>query len=80
VLFQRHRRPTASHITKGGRNFRQTEIENLGVTALCDEGIGRFDVPVDDASRMSRIQRIRNLDSERQHNFDLERLASDALL
>jgi hypothetical protein len=42
----------------------QPKIQNLGVVAVCDETVGGFDIPVNDALGVSRIERIRDLDGE----------------
>src|ERR1700733_1333552 len=47
-------------------DFRQTEVENLRVSASCNEDICRLDVAMDDAFGVGRIQRIGDLDAERQ--------------
>ena len=44
----------------------QAEIENLGVSALGDKDVSGLDVAVDDAFGVSGVERVRNLDGERQ--------------
>jgi hypothetical protein len=44
--------------------FRQSEIENLGMSSLRDEDICGFDVAVDDASSVSGVERVCDLDAE----------------
>jgi hypothetical protein len=56
------------------------DCENLGVPAFGDKDVGRFDVAVDYAFRVSCVKRVGNLDSERQDQFGVQRLASDAML
>jgi len=46
--------------------FRQAEVENLGVTALGDKNIGRFDVAMHDPFEVGGVQRVGDLDGERQ--------------
>ncbi len=45
------------------------------MSALGDEDVRRLDVAMNDAFRMSRIQRIRNLDSQRQNLLGFHRSA-----
>ena len=47
-----------------GRQFCQTEIQNLGLAAIRHEDIRRLDVAMDDALRVRRIQRVSDLDGE----------------
>ena len=51
-----------------GDDLGQTEVENLGVAALSDEDVGGLDVAMDDAFGVRRIQRIGDLDGERQQS------------
>jgi hypothetical protein len=62
------------------RDLRQTEIENLGMSALGEEDIRRLDIPVDNACGMSGIECVGDLDPEGQSRFDLQRLATDSML
>ena len=47
---------------------------------LRDEEVGRLDVAVHDARRVSGVERIGDLDGERQQQFDVERPSRDAVL
>ena len=60
--------------------LRQTEIENLGVTALGDENVGRLDVAMNDSFGVSGIQCIGNLDGQIEQNIRLDGLSRDAML
>jgi hypothetical protein len=61
-------------------NFRQPKVQNLGVSALSDKDIGRLDVPVDDAFCVGCVERVRNLDSQRQDQLGFHRSPIDAML
>src|SRR6185369_4349032 len=60
--------------------FRQSEIQNLGISALSDKEICRLDVPVNDPSGVSRVQCIGDVDGEWQKDFHFQRTPSDAVL
>src|SRR6516162_270335 len=61
------------------RQFRQSEIEYLGMSTFRDENVGRFDVAVNDALTMRGIQRIGQLDREREDIFVFHRVAPDSV-
>jgi hypothetical protein len=69
MLFQRHgrlhSRSCVCHAAEDGHNLRQTKIQNLGVTTLGDENVGWLNVPMDNISRVSGIECVRDLDAER---------------
>ncbi len=44
-------------------DFGQAEIQYLGVSALGDENVGRFNIAMDDAFGVSSVERVRQLDS-----------------
>jgi hypothetical protein len=46
------------------RNLSQPEVQNLGMATLGDENVGGLDVSVDDASSVSGVERVGNLDGE----------------
>jgi hypothetical protein len=52
-------------------HFRQSEVQNLGMTALGHENVCRLDVPMHDASGVSSIESIGDLNPQRQHSFHL---------
>ena len=58
----------------------QPEIENLRVAAAGDEQIRRLDVAVDDPGSVRRLERVGDLDRERQQLIDLERAPADPML
>jgi hypothetical protein len=62
------------------RDFGQTKIQDLRLTAFGQKQIRRFQVTMDDARRVSDIERIRNLHGEIQKLFQRERLALDAVI
>jgi hypothetical protein len=62
-----------------GVDFRQAEIEQLGLAVPGDENIGRLDVAVDDAFGMGSVECVGNLDAEFQHEVDGQRFAVDAV-
>ena len=46
-----------------GRVFREAEVENFDLIPLGEHQVGRFDIPMNDALRMSRIQCVRGLEA-----------------
>ena len=62
------------------RHLRQPEIQNLRVSALGDKDVRRLDVAVDDSRRVRGIQRVGNLDPQRQNGLGLHRPPADAVL
>ena len=62
------------------RHLRQTEVEDLCLAALGDEEIRGFEIAVDDARTVRRIERIRDLLAERGDLLDGERLPLDRML
>src|SRR5271157_2587588 len=61
-------------------HLRQAEVENLGVSALGYENIGGLDVAMNDARLMGGVQRIGDVNSQRQQQFRFQRTAADAML
>src|SRR3990172_1452235 len=58
----------------------QPEIHNLCLATFRDENVCRFDVAMNDSLCVSRIQSVRNLNSNIEQLLDLKRLASDSVL
>ena len=61
-------------------HLRQTKIQNLGVSAFGDKNVRRLDVAMHDPPGMRRVQRIGNLDGQRQQAIHSERTAPDTVL
>src|ERR1700674_4701029 len=76
----RHSFCRTHHCVSYGSDLRQSEVQNLGVSPFRDEDIRGLDVPVDDASGMSGIQRVGDLNPERQHGLDVYCLSCNAIL
>src|SRR5579864_2377459 len=68
------------HLVPVGRKLGQTKVQNLRVTALGHKDVGRLDIAVDDACRMSCIQGIRNFDSQFQHVLNIQWLTGNQVL
>jgi hypothetical protein len=63
-----------------GRDFRQAKVENLGVTALSYENVGRFDVAMDDSFGVSGIEGVGNLNRQSEQNLSFDGFSTDAML
>jgi hypothetical protein len=62
------------------REFGKAEIQYLGVTAFGDEQVRGFDVAMNDAFAMGRVERIRNFDRQRYQRLVLQRSPHDVVL
>src|ERR1019366_5783340 len=58
-------------------DLRQPKIENLRLTSIRDEDVGRLDVAVGYAFGVRSVQGIGNLNAQVECRLDLKRLASD---
>src|SRR6185436_1854575 len=61
------------------QQFCQTKIKNLYLTGRRDHHVSRFDVAMDDVSRMRGGQGVCNLDGDQKRALQLERMAVDEL-
>ena len=66
--------------TVGEAEFRETEIEHLRLAPIGDENIRRFDIAVNDAFRVRRVERVGDVDGERQQLLERQRIAVDRFL
>jgi hypothetical protein len=62
-----------------GLHFRQSEIQDFGVTTRSDEDVGRFDVAVNDAFAVGGVERVGDLDGDREKRLGAEWTAGDAV-
>ena len=62
------------------RDFREAEVEDLRVSAPGDKNVGRLDIAMDDAAGVRRIERVGDLDAEREQFLHRHGLAADFLL
>ena len=62
------------------RDLRQAEIENLGVTPFGDKNIRRLNVAMNDALRVSGVERIGDVNGDGEKNLRFERSPRKAVL
>ncbi len=67
-------------ITRVRHDFGQAEIEHLGVASLGNKDVRGLDVAVKDALGVGSIQRIGNLDGQRQNQLGFKGTAGNAVL
>src|SRR5208283_1628809 len=58
----------------------QAEIENLGMSALGHKNVSRLDVPVNDILGMGGVERVGDLDCQREQGLGFERMAANHVL
>ena len=58
----------------------EAEVEDLRVSALGDEDVGGLDIAVHDAFGVGGVERVRNLDAQREQLLGFERAARDQVL
>jgi hypothetical protein len=63
-----------------GRHLRESEVENLGVSALGDKNVCRLDVAMNDALGVGGVEGVDDLDGQREKNLHLQRTSGDAVL
>jgi hypothetical protein len=64
-LLQYRRRSRNAGVVQFLRtHLRQTEVENLGMSALGDENVRRLDVAMHNPFSVRRLQRIRHLNAD----------------
>src|ERR1700678_896100 len=82
-VFRRLRDASKGIATDAGfvsnRELRQAEIKNLGVAALGNKNVCRIDIAMNNAMRVRRVQRVRDLDSEQQQSFNFQRTPGNAV-
>src|SRR5438477_11042276 len=73
----------------GSRSFRlrarrnllgKPEVQDLGVSPVGNEDIGRFDVTVHDTLHMSHTERVRNVNGDSKQALKIQRTPADAML
>ena len=69
-----------SRFARAGLYLGQAKVENLGVPALGDEEVRGLDVAVDDAFAVRRVQRVGNLNAQRQDRLQLHGAPGDHVL
>src|ERR1022692_4893884 len=62
------------------RDLGQPEVENLGVPALGDKNIGRLDVAMNDPLGVRGVERVGNLNGEREDQLSFHRSAGNPML
>jgi hypothetical protein len=72
--------PAAAHDAENRGHFGQTEVANLGVPALGDKNVGRLDVTVNDTLCVHCVERIGNLNSQREHRVQFHWTVADQML
>ena len=65
--------------TGGGRHFRQSKVQNLGVPSFAHKDVRWLYVAVDDSLGMGRIQRVGNVNGDGHKNFRFEWTPGDAV-
>ena len=65
----RHRQTFArlGHSEIVGRQFRESEVQHLQLSARRDDDVLRLDVAMNDAGSVGRLQRLRRLDADVHH-------------
>src|SRR5215469_13657242 len=59
-------------MSSSNAHFRQPEVENLGMASAGYKDIARFDIAMNDPTRMSRVQRIRDFNRQLYEMFRSE--------
>src|ERR1700693_292754 len=58
----------------------KAEVENFGVAAFSDKNIGGLDVAMDDSFAVGSIERVGDVDTEIEEQFQIQGAARDAVL
>ena len=66
-------------MSDGGRQLRQTEIQNLRLSTFDEKNIRRLDVAVHDSLRVSRIEPVGDLSAYLQDSRYFDGLSLDAV-
>ncbi len=78
-----HRRGAADRrgfASSGRHDFREAEIEDLGLAAIGDEDVCRLDVAMDDAFAVGGVEGVGHADRQVEQSIDRERAHGDAVL
>src|SRR5579863_1966979 len=62
------------------RNLGQPKIKNLGVAPFCHKNVCGLDVTMNNSFRVRGVERVSNLNREREHFASLHRARSDLML
>jgi hypothetical protein len=80
VFFARDGRACLSGFRAKPAHLGQAKVENLGVPSIGDEDVGRFNIAVNDAFGMGRIESVGDVDAKIKETFCFQRTPENELL